>query len=737
MKGKRRICLSAALMLLVAVASAHAEETVTLDTMVVKEKKLVTPTKQTHETVYTGSEVTREGIAAQGTKGTVSVYEAINVLPGISVEGVDPYGLGAEQKNLRVRGVRGYVGSMTVAGVPNYGGNPIGPRDYLYDTENFEGIAVYKGAVPADLGTGVGARGGAIELRPNWPETDPGAFVSQGIGGDSYSRSFFRLDSGAIPTVNTRLSASGSYTDAEKWKGPGDLGPRKNVNFMLSQPVMAQDEIQVWFNYNDLNQHLYRPLTYAETRDLEANYEKDYNAGLTGVATKDIDYYQHNRGDYINRDFLSVIPLTFSDLFKLTVKPYYSKEDTEILQGSTAMGGVVQKRMRDIERYGFISQIDSRFSWATASLGYWFESSDMVITQENYNAATLAFRGYGMVMENEDDAVGHSPYLKLAGSIGSFDWQAGLKYFYFRDPASQGYTAAAPNYELVKAPDLYRQEKTYDEWEPTLGITYLLSENLEFHSSYGRNHIRPYSYVPLVTTYNTNRAAFQAAGVTLDDMFSGYDMEITDTVELGARFRTGRMEFLPTLFYAKHENLLTTIYDPRIGPKGINYQQNVGKATGWGVDLETNFFFGDHFTFFLNPAYTSLTYDADLTFSGATLDTEGNQVVDVPEWIVKSGLIFTWGDFKAIPMVRYLSDRYGDAENREEIDDYWVADLKLGHTWKNLFTTDALNLSLEFINLFDEEYVSLINASDDSRAGSASYFVGAPFTAMLTVSFEM
>jgi hypothetical protein len=46
---------------------------------------------------------------------------------------------------------------MTVEGVPNWGGNPIGPRDYIYDTENFQGIAVYKGATPADLGTGVGA----------------------------------------------------------------------------------------------------------------------------------------------------------------------------------------------------------------------------------------------------------------------------------------------------------------------------------------------------------------------------------------------------------------------------------------------------------------------------------------------------------------------------------------------------------------------------------------------------
>lgn len=40
-----------------------------------------------------------------------------------------------------------------------------------------------------------------------------------------------------------------------------------------------------------------------------------------------------------------------------------------------SMGGSVQERIRDIERYGLISQIDSRFSWATASLGYCTQKS--------------------------------------------------------------------------------------------------------------------------------------------------------------------------------------------------------------------------------------------------------------------------------------------------------------------------------------------------------------------------
>lgn len=723
--------------LVMAALSADAGESgtgkVVLDDVVVTGTKLVTPTKQTNETVYTGSEITRDGLDAQGSRAAVSVYEAINILPGISVESIDPYGLAAEQKNIRVRGVRGFLGAMTVAGVPNYGGNPMGPREYLYDTENFDSIAVYKGAVPADLGTGVGARGGAVELRPRWPEQEFGISLSQGIGINHYSRSFIRLDSGNLPRTGTGLSLSLSHTDTEKWKGPGDLGPRKNANLMVRQPLPTGNEVKFWFNANDLKQDLYRPLTYGEVESLGRFYKKDYNSNLTGIKTEDINYYRYNRGDYVNRDFLAEIPVTLSDTFRLTFKPYYTEEDTEILQGSGSQGGIVVKRQRDIDRYGMISQLDSHFSWGTASLGYWAEVSDMFIRQQNYDPVSFAFKGYGMYMKSDDNGVAHSPFLKLAGSIGQFDWQAGLKYFHYTDPSSQGYVASAPDYTLTAASDLFREEKTYDEILPTLGAAFRLTDNLELNASYGRNQIRPYSYVPLVNIYNQNRAAFQAAGVTLNDMFSGYNMEISDNFEVGARFRHDRFEVIPTLFYSRHQNLLTTVYDPRVN---LNYQQNVGDATGYGIEIESNFLINDHLNLFFNPSYTALTYDDDLMFQGVARNTKDKQVLDTPEWTVKTGLMYTWKDFEVIPMVRYLGTRYGDAEHNEKIDDYVVADLKMGYTFTNLSFVDKLRLSLELTNLFDREYVSVINASDDSRAGSASYYAGAPFTALMTVSFD-
>ncbi|BAU23001.1 tonB-dependent receptor [Caldimicrobium thiodismutans] len=140
--------------------SEEIKETKELPEVVVKGEKLILPTKETGETVYTGVEITREGIELSGERGKGNVWEALSIIPGVIFESVDPANLSAEQSNVRIRGVRGYLGGLTVQGVPNYGANPIGPRAYLYDLENFESIALYKGAVPVNLGAGVGNRAG-------------------------------------------------------------------------------------------------------------------------------------------------------------------------------------------------------------------------------------------------------------------------------------------------------------------------------------------------------------------------------------------------------------------------------------------------------------------------------------------------------------------------------------------------------------------------------------------------
>lgn len=719
---------------LVFAAEEGGSEEKKVDDVMVEAPKILAPTRQADETVYTGTAVTRKGIEAQGPRASTSVYETLRILPGVQVESPDPFGLAAEQQSIRVRGVRGYLGALTVEGIPNYGGNPIGPRDYIYDMMNVESISIYKGAVPGDIGTGVGSRGGALWLQPRWPQEDLGVHLGQNVGSHTYTRSEARVDSGRLGPLDTKLSASYSYTEVDKWKGPGQVGPRNNANIMLTQDVGQWLNAKFWVNVNDLDQNLYRPLTYQQTRDLSDQYNRDYSSSRTGKASEDIYYYDYNKGNYNNSDVFGILTIKPWESLHFILKPYYADEDTEIYQGSPSQGGIVQKRFRDIDRKGVVGEARGSVASLTATLGYLYEESNMNISSENYGISgmSLVYRGIGVAATTGTTYI-HSPYLKISGSHGSFDWQAGMKYFRFEDSESQGYTTPAPTYTPVPAPDLNREARTYDLWLPTLGIGYRFGEDFSLYASYGKNFIRPYAYMPLINLYNANRSKFQAAGINLNDLFKGYDMEESDNFDVGVRWHTAWFELAPTVFYGKHKNLLTTVYDPRVN---LSYQQNVGKARSYGLDLEADAFLMKNLTLFVNPTLTFMEYDDDITYQGQTFSVEGDQVVDTPKVMVRAGLLATVGALEVIPSIRFSSKRYGDIQHNEEIDAYTVVDFGARYKLKNILFDNTLNLSLDIYNLLDKKYISLINVSDDSRGGDPSYYPGAPFTVIVSATLE-
>ncbi len=692
-----------------------------LSTITAEESKIVVPAKQKEQSVYSGYEVTKQGMDFSSDQAQTSVYDAINILPDVSAENPDNTGLYAEGTNIRIRGVRGYLGSMSVEGVPNYGGNPMGPRDYIYNMQNFKAIKVYESAVPASLGTGVGNRGGAIELVPLWSLKKTQFTTTQTFGSHELYTNFFRFDSGEIPNTKTSFSASYAYGIANKWRGPGEIGPRNNASFMLTQPIADIADIKLFFNYNALRQDLYRALSYNQI----GNIYTDFNSSKTGTASKDIYYYGYNHGDFENTDALSIITIKPTQYFDLVLKPYYSKENTHIWQGVSPQN-MIQKRTRDIERKGLIAQADLNFEHVKVSAGNQYEVSNMNIYSQNYAILgyNLAYRGYG-VFATTGDTYLNSPFLQVATTFGPLNAQAGLKYFRFKDSPSQGYvTNPQPPYNLVRAPDLDRNGRVYDIWLPNAGVSYKFSDYFELFANYGRSFIRPYAYMPLVNIYNANRAKFQNAHLTLNDLFNGYDIERSDNVDLGARIRGDWFDIDPTVFFSKSKNLLTTVYDPRVG---LNYQQNIGKATGYGFEVMFNAYVNDYLTLFFNPSYTRLTYDNNITYGGATINCKDNQVVDVPKWLVKSGAIITYDKWQFMPSIVFVGNRYADAAHTQEVGSYATLNAKINYTLKKFYKSSNLELSLSFNNILNKKYIAVINAMDDTLSGQASFYPGEPF----------
>ncbi|MEF3168945.1 MAG: TonB-dependent receptor [Deltaproteobacteria bacterium] len=711
--------------------SSPASEPVNIPEMEVVEE-YISPTRQVTDSLATGTMVTQSGLELGGPSAKVNVYDSIDILPGIMVQGTDPYGLGMTQS--RIRSVKGMLGGMTVEGIPNYGIMPIGPRAGIYDMENVREIALYRGGTPADLMAGSGNKAGAIELRMRRPSKAPAAEADLSVGTDDYTRGFIRIDSGTLPGAFS-LFASASRTDADKWKGPGDLGPRDHLTGGMRWEPGERFTADVFFSFNESETDDFRPFTFGEARKIEDLRRMDYNERFTGTPKEDALYYKYHTREAINRDLFGVMEAKLADKILFTLKPYYSHETGDTLEGTLAgstpivKGGVV-----DLDRYGTISELSGEFSGVKSTIGLWHESFDLekyvrksVITPDG-----LVSQGYAYYAENHGRGTTLSPFFKVSQELGRWRWQAGARYFSYEEPASAGYKTPPPAFRLVKDPATSLDEMDYTAFLPSAGLGYSFTDALEGYLTYGRNYVRPYMYVPITNLYVQNKAAFEKAGITLQDIFDDWEMETSDTADLGLRFTEGPLEIDATLFYAWHHDVLANVADSRVA--GVSYYQNAGEARSYGAELIACARPASSLTVFVHPSLTYMRFDDDIIRGGKTLNLAGKDYPDAPRWNVKTGIIWNWEGIEIAPQLTWMSKRYGDALNVEEIHTPALVDLSVSYSTKGILGLKEGRIGLDITNLFDEEYISIIDLMDDNGPGSASYYAGPPFSAVFSIS---
>ena len=707
---------------------------ITIDEIIVT-GTITNPVRRNGDALYTGTALNREGIKLSGSAGSTSVYHALDVLPGISVESVDGYGL--SDKSVRMRGIRSNFSGLTLEGFPNYGIMPIGARDDVYDMENIESLAIYKGATPADLGTATGSKGGAIELRYRRPSDTFELQLQQKTGAYNYWRSFARIDLGTS-AFGTGAFVSLSRTSADKWKGPGNLGPRYNMATGITQKICPKLNFEFFINHNTIDRHAYKELNYQQASDLKNNRTLDYNTHLKGHAAEDFNYFDYNVGEFSNTDYMFIANYDWSPAATLQFKAYLSREEAGYLE--TVRRGpnfFVDSRSRHIKRHGFIPEIKGNIKGLKYAAGYWLEIFDN--SAQVYNTRItdngLVPVGYGSYSVNEKKGSIHSPYVKVAYATGNVDLQAGIKYFHYTDPATDRYNSVSPN-QLANEPNRNLHTKTmqYRTWLPTIGLGYRLTNNTQLYLNYGRNYMRPYMYAPIIALYVNNMQQFTDNGMVLQDVFDNWVMETSDNIGWGLRYFTKKLSISPSFFYAKHHHVLASAYDANVQ---LNYLQNVGKLTSYGAEAEIFLHPYKGLTLMVNPTFTSMSYDDHLIRGEEIVEIEGMQSPATPKFSLKSAIFGTWHSFGFNLMTKHTGQRYGDATNQEVIAAYTIMDAGITYTFTDMLYINKLELGMAANNLFDTVYVGAINNSDDSHQGSATYYSGAPriVSASLNLTF--
>lgn len=755
MNLSRHVCLSLVLLGGSIAYGAEEQPAMTMDQLTITGSRADEIVEQNESGAATTAIIPLRTIELLTGPARSNPYKALDLLPSVHSEGNDAFGISVDQNPLRVRGQIGDTFtrlSRTIEGLPlgvNVGQGSMGN---LIDLDNLSQLSLTRGAIPADKGFGFGNTAGALEQSLRWGDQQTGVTLQRSDGSEHFDRTSVRLDSGELPS-KTKLFSSASLTEAHKWRGDGK-GERSNVSVGITQPLPGNTTFSVYGVFNTFRQHAYRPLTYAQTQADEYYRDYDYNSQLvtpvgTATALQNINYYGYNRQRFNEYAIFSLLEFKPTDRSYLTFKPYYAGTEGYRLFGNGTTNANAGINRVDItqEQLGFTSEYGITLGSSLIKVGYWYQDAESMpppTTQKAYTITTngLAFKSWGMLNE-VDSRIFHEPYLAVTSRFGKATVDAGIKYVRISLPSITSYATtglsdishdAAIAASTGPIAGLHADGSTQDVLLPNLGIRYDFDRNNHVRLTYGRNYAEGW-LGPLFSTYKNNQAAFTTAGITLQDLWDGVKLEVSDNIDLGARFGTDNWHIAPTFFYGAFNHKQVLVYDSRVN---ASYYQSNASAESLGAELEVSVTPVPWLSLFGSASYNQFQLSDNLqTKSATTVQSKGKQVADTPEWLGKAGITARWGDFSITPVVRYVGERYGDIENKEWIKASEVVDLTLDYRKHKIWGFDELWASLNFTNLFDKKYISTIkNDQDISEALSTSYYPGAPFTVVGSIGLK-
>lgn len=671
--------------------------------------------------------VTSSGLTVLGGPGQSNSFLPLSQLPSVEADSADPYGL-SFNRALNVRGKSDFFLLRSIEGMQVPG--IVGGAD-LFDLENVQRQDLYPGALQANQGLGVSNASGVVDQILRGPASQFGIAADGTAGSDDFHRAFARIDTGTF-AGNASAFVSGSIAEADKWKGSG-TEERGNFTFGYAQSFGPLD-VRIFGVYNHQASNLYDSLTYAQVQNLSANYNFDYNRTLTGTPSTDKNYYGFNRYGFSDGAVLGEATLHLTPDQSITFKPYYWQNDGTQLSTS---GSGVRDWFIDNVNYGGIAEYDARFGNIGITAGYWYQSlspEPPPVKQKQYNVTTtgqLSFSNWA-VLGTFSNHVFNSPFVQVSDSLGATTLTAGVRYLDQTAPAMQYYvttglpdTTYAEVFNSHPLPDSSTTVAARDFYKllPNAGVTQEITPDLSINAAYSQKIARV-DYGPQASSYLGAESAFKAQSVTLAQLMDGLQPELDHEIDVVPRFDNGVLTVGPDFFFYKALHKEVLVFNPAVGQ---SYYQSNGGTTGYGIDLPVSYRVMESLFLFGSASWGQETYDANIPISKtATMDIKGKQVPDDPRYTLKGGLTFSSSGFSISPVARYVSTRYGLADDSQSVRPYWVADIYASYNFRQ-FGLDWLTFSVWVQNLFDQRYIGVISVNEDNLSSTA-YYAGAPRT---------
>lgn len=700
----------------------------------------------------TESRVGQHGIANLSRAGQSSLFQILDMVPSVSVEPLDAYGIartGPGGGNMRIRGQNSSNLSLSIEGIPLAPPPRFGPREAAFDAENFAAVSLMKGASPVQFGNGWGSSAGSANVQLREAAATRQFQLKQGIGEDGFRRTFLRVDSGAWSN-GIRTALSYSNASAGKWRGIGEApGKRENLFLDLSQRFDNGALARVFVNHYDYSGNLYRSLNYAQALDLERYRNYDYNPTLAGNAASDVNYFGYNRIAERFSLFGGVFELPLGQGV-LRLKPYVSHELIHNWDGMASVNGSpgIRDWLSDKTIHGAIGEYAWKLAAGEVAVGFWAENLDWPekagkVFRPNVSNG-LTYAGWETLHKYDGEFTSRSPYARFEMTAAQWRLTGGIKHVEWKQPATLNYylDATLPNAEhnqILTSGARADSESSVgarsdSAWLPNIGASYAYSETLSLYANVGRNYNSNFfGGGEMARAFSSSRAAFRAAGITAEMLRQRERMELADSLDVGARWQAGSLSLAPTLFYTNHKNKAARVVDPLAN---LVYKQAAAKAHAQGLEIEATWQAARTMQVFASLTWNRSSFDADIPLaSGTRVAAADKQFPDTPKLMGKLGTSLSWDKFEVVPMLKWIGPRYGDVTNMQRIPGYAVADANFRYS-VGMTALGQMDVCLSVVNLFDKRYIASISASDDGTTNQASYYPGAPRTLAVTMELK-
>ena len=758
---KRFFLNSAAIVLCCVAAKAQTLPSAQEDSvrMVRLQEVEVTATRATATTPVAFSELSHETIARNSYGFDMPWVLALSP----SMIATNETGIGIGATSMRLRGTDATRLNVTINGVSM--NNPDSHAMYWYDTPDLISavgtIQIQRGAGISTNGTG--AFGGAISMTTEALSTEFGGSASLSYGSYNTNKQAVQISSGLLGghwTIDARLTHIGSdgYID----RGSTDLKSYLFQTGYYSGNTMLKlvsygGKAKTYLTYNGVTKEDMK--RYGRRYHDSGQYTTSDGPFVLADGTH-VNYYDDQTDNYRQINNPLLLSQRINDRWTLNATAFYTygygfykqyKDNAKLVEygfaddiafdeeGSKVRRDLIREKLMRNHLGGLqasanysVDRLDLNFggSWSYYTCPHWGEL-DWV---DGLDSKLLGDRWYDNDVDKQDANLFARASWQAARGLRLF---ADLQYRYVHYKAwgvNDNYVSSSVGMQPIDV------DKTYNFFNPHVGIDYQLGERNNFYFSFAIAQKEP------TRSDFTDRYMFAELNTQpLSEKLYDY--------ELGYTYSAPKLALGVNLYYMKYRNQLVPTGRINDGYDSIN--DNVPDSYRRGIELSASWRVADWFTANANATLSQNRIEnyvhrvVDYALEGNVADGYGYYEVEMgttrlaysPNAMASLLLDFHHRGFEAIWQTQYVGKQYfTNYENANmQLDAYCVTNLNLGYTFRTRMAK-SVRVGLLINNLFNAKYASngygWSEAYEGAQDDHAYFFPQAPTNVLANVTIK-